>query len=288
MNDPVYILIRTANRPIFFKNMMNSIKRQTYKNIITIVHSDNVNDTYVEGDIIIRSERNESLGNGFYNLYCNSLLAAIPDGDGWYHFIDDDDMYYRDDVIERLVENSLRDHINVARVKRWNDTIFPKKFGTQNSFQTECFFLHTDHKNKATWWNYKGGDHNYTKQLTKILPINWIDNLIICKAQKGKGHGRRYDFDIYEKYKDDALQNNLIRISMCGQNREENKLVQVYYLHRVSGRSVQRGKAGENRWIPLKYAQRLQNIGKVQIVEDNKEEKVIENRQENPVCLHRG
>lgn len=85
----------------------------------------------------------------------------------------------------------------------------------------------------------------------------------------------RYDFDIYEKYKDDALQNNLIRISMCGQNREENKLVQVYYLHRVSGRSVQRGKAGEYRYIPLKYAQRLQNIGKVQIVEDNKEEKVM-------------
>jgi len=275
MNDPVYILIRTANRPIFFRNMMDSIKRQTYKNIVTIVHSDNPNDLYVEGDIIIRSQRDESLGNGFYNLYCNKLLEAIPETPGWYHFIDDDDEYYSDDVIERLVANSKRDHVNVARVKRWNETIFPRRWKNQHSFQTECFFLHTDHKNKATWWNHKGGDHNYTKQLTKILPINWIDNLIICKAQKGKGHGLRYDFDIYEKYKDDALQNNLIRISMCGQNREENKLVQVYYLHRVSGRSVQRGKAGEYRYIPLKYAQRLQNIGKVQIVEDNKEEKVM-------------
>ena len=268
MNDPVYILIRTANRPIFFKNMMDSIKRQTYKNIVTIVHSDNPNDLYVEGDIIIRSQRDESLGNGFYNLYCNALLAAIP-GDGWYHFIDDDDMYYSDDVIERLVENSLRDHINVARVKRWKGIIFPKKFGIQNSFQTECFFLHTDHKNKATWWNYKGGDHNYTKQLTKILPINWIDNLIICKAQKGKGHGMRYDLNFYENYKDDELNNNLVRISVCGQDREENKLVQVYYLHRVSGRSVQRGKAGEYRYIPLKYAQRLQNLGKVKIINNN-------------------
>ena len=52
MNDPVYILIRTANRPIFFRNMMESIKRQTYKNIVTIVHSDNPNDLYVEGDIL--------------------------------------------------------------------------------------------------------------------------------------------------------------------------------------------------------------------------------------------
>ena len=31
------------------------------------------------------------------------------------------------------------------------------------------------------------------KQLTKILPINWIENVLICKAQEGKGHGRKCD-----------------------------------------------------------------------------------------------
>lgn len=71
MLDSVYILIRTANRPMFFQHMMESIKKQTYKNIVTIVHSDNPNDLYVEGDIIIRSERNESLG-GFCSARCAS------------------------------------------------------------------------------------------------------------------------------------------------------------------------------------------------------------------------
>lgn len=274
MLDPVYILIRTANRPLFFQHMMESIKKQTYKNIVTIVHSDNPNDLYIEGDIIIRSQRDESLGNGFYNLYCNKLLEAIPETPGWYHFIDDDDEYYSDDVIERLVANSKRDHVNVSRVKRWNETIFPHRWKNQHSFQTECFFLHTDHKNKGIWWNNKGGDHYYSKQLTKQLPVNWIDNLIICRAQHGKGNGKRYDRDQMQEFCNDYMR-QLITISHVGARGEENRLVKVYYLRRVSGRSSQRGKEGEYRYIPLKYAQRLQNIGKVQIVEDNKEEKVM-------------
>jgi len=71
---------------------MASIKAQDYPNIVTIVHSDDKNDKYVEGDIIIRSEREpKSKGNAPYNLYNNTLLQAIPDDKpGYYFFIDDD------------------------------------------------------------------------------------------------------------------------------------------------------------------------------------------------------
>lgn len=205
---PVYILIRTSNRPEFFKTMYDSIKNQTYKNIVIIVHSDDPRDDYVKGDIIIRGQAFYSgFGNGTYNLYNNRLLRAIKkNAVGWYHFIDDDDMYAGPDVIEKLVENSKEDHINVARVERWNGTIWPKHWESQKSFQTECFFLHTDHRLKAKWWGNKGGDHHYSKQLTKVLPINWIDKLKICKAQEGKGHGKRKDKDDslinYENYYD--------------------------------------------------------------------------------------
>jgi hypothetical protein len=190
---PVYILIRTSGRPLFFARMMETIKNQTYKNIVTIVHSDDPRDDYVTGDIVIRGTAyGPEYGNGTYNLYNNRLLKAISDT-GWFHFIDDDDEYASADVIERLVENSKKDFVNVGRVQRWNQTIFPKKWGEQKSYQTECFFLHTDYRFKAKWWGHKNGDHNYSKQLTKILPINWIDNLLICKAQEGKGHGRKLD-----------------------------------------------------------------------------------------------
>lgn len=194
MIDPVYILIRTSNRPVFFARMMETIKNQTYKNIVTIVHSDDPRDKYVTGDIIINGTAlSPEYGNGTYNLYNNRLLRKIPNDPGWFHFIDDDDEYAAPDVIERLVKNSKRDHVNVGRVMRWNGTMWPRNWGTQKSYQTECFFIHTDHKAKGRWWGHRGGDHHYSKQLTKVLPINWIEDLLICKAQEGKGHGRKLD-----------------------------------------------------------------------------------------------
>lgn len=198
MTLPVYILIRTSGRPRFFARMMESIKNQTYENIITIVHTDDPRDEYVTGDIIIRGcAFGPEYGDGAYNLYNNRLLKHIPNGNGWYHFLDDDDEYASPDAISSIVEKSKRDHINVARVKRImggnRHCIFPDKWGSQKSYQTECFFLHTDHKGKAKWWGNKGGDHYYSKQLTRILPINWIDNLIICQAQEAKGHGLKKD-----------------------------------------------------------------------------------------------
>jgi glycosyltransferase involved in cell wall biosynthesis len=196
MISPVYILIRTSRRPEFFGRLLESIKSQTYKNIVTIVHTDDPRDSYVEGDIIIKGKVHaQNVGSAPYNLYNNELLKAIPhDKPGWIHFIDDDDIYTSDDIIEKMVDKCKKDHLNVCHVMRWNNKIFPEKWLVQKSFQTECFIVHTDYGRKAKWWSNKGGDHYYSKQLTQILPINWIENILICKIQEGlKGHGNRYD-----------------------------------------------------------------------------------------------
>lgn len=251
---PVYILIRTSGRPKFFANLMESIKGQTYNNIVTIVHTDDPGDTYVTGDIIIHGQRYDSaIGTAPYNLYNNALLQAIPDGEGWYHFIDDDDMYNAPDAIEKLVFFAKRDCVNVARVRRWNDTIFPANWRQQLSYQTECFFLHTNHKDKATWWANKGGDHNYSRQLTKILPINWIDNLIICKAQEGKGHGRRYDLG--ERPPDVPIK-----------QVEETDVLTVEFLKTVRSPAFLRGTIGEIKQIRRDRAERLERKGKARIL----------------------
>ena len=264
-NDPVYILIRTSNRPNFFKVMMQSIKEQTYPNITTIVHSDNPNDSYVEGDIIIRSRPQKELGRGYYNLYNNKLLESIPKDPGWYHFIDDDDMYFDSDVIEKLIKNSKRSHINVARVKRWNQVIFPKNWKNQRSYQTECFFLHTDHRFLGRWPSKKHGDHAYSRQITNKLPINWIENLIVCKAQAGKGHGLR--FDLYEQI--ERVRRSRSRISTVGARRRNEQMVLVRFNRRNKGRQVQAGRAGEEKYIPLHYAERLIKLKKVIIIDKN-------------------
>src|SRR5574343_1079239 len=232
--DPIYILIPTSRRPKFFARMMKSIKEQTYPHIVTIVHSDNPADKYVIGDIIIHGEPYErSVGGAPYNLYNNRLLASIPEGMGWYHFLDDDDYYASPDVLDRFVAGSKRDHINVARVKRWNGQIFPTRWQRQRSFQTECFLLHTDHRGIARWWANRGGDHYYSGMVTKVLPINWIENLIVCEAQEGKGHGRCFDLGEGSRH-----------------GRYANQLVKVEYLRKVRVPQQQRGKPGDIRLIP--------------------------------------
>lgn len=256
-NLPVYILIRTSNRPKFFANLMRTIREQTYQNIITIVHTDDPADEYVAGDIIIRGARlSHTLGTAPYNLYNNRLLQAIPDGAGWYHFIDDDDMYNSPDVIERLVSGSKRGCVNVGRVKRWNETVWPRRWGNQHSFQTECFFLHTDHKAIGEWWANKGGDHNYSKQLTKVLPTNWIDNLFICRAQEGKGHGRRYD------YGEKPANFN------TGYMPSFHDMVKVEYLRTIRSPLFLKGRLGEIKELRKERALRLEKKGKVRIIRE--------------------
>ncbi|RPI64781.1 MAG: glycosyltransferase family 2 protein [Planctomycetaceae bacterium] len=231
--------------------MMASIASQTYPNIKTIVHSDDPRDEYVRGDVVINGAKyGPAYGNGTYNLYNNRLLKKIPDGPGWFHFIDDDDEYAAPDVIERLVESSLRDHVNVGRSQRWNNTIWPRHWGTQKSFQTECFFIHTDHKHKGKWWGNTGGDHHYSKQLTKVLPINWIDDLLICRAQEGKGHGRCLD---------------------AGGKSHRRKMAPGSMVP-VIGLTIYRAKRpkdtirqGEIKRIPIELAEKLERDGKVKI-----------------------
>jgi glycosyltransferase involved in cell wall biosynthesis len=198
--EPVYILLRTSGRPKYFEKCYESIKNLTYKNIILIVHSDDPRDTYVKGDYIIKGECFTPWhGSAPYNLYNNRLLKALP-GPGWVHFMDDDDIYAQPDVFERLTENADKRKLQVGRVERWPDrqnpevrTVFPRGWGTQKSFQTECFIVWSDIAKKAKWWSDKGGDHYYSKQLTRVTRINWVDDVIIASAIECKGHGRRLD-----------------------------------------------------------------------------------------------
>jgi len=259
--DPVFVLMRTSNRPMFFEKCYESIKKQTYKNIILIVHSDDPTDKYVKGDIIIRSELQPSNGSGYYNLYNNKLLAAIPKkAKGWYHFIDDDDCYADNFVIERLVDNAKKDCVNVGKSQRRDGVIYPKRWKNQKSFQTECFFLHTEHKDKAQWWERRGGDHAYSKQLTAIMPINWID-MLICIAQAGKGYGKRMDLNEQERFS-----NQTQKTYRCGARGSKKDFCQIRYLEDVKGRDCISGVRGKIRFMHKDYASILEKEKRIEIL----------------------
>ena len=242
---PVIVLIRTSGRPKFYANMMASIREQTYPKIETIVHIDDPADMdYVKGtaNIIVqgRPETGPEIGSAPYNLYCNTLLDTIPDDiDGWFYFLDDDDMFASPDALERMVESSKKNCVNVARSDRGEGNIWPKFWRGQNSFQTECFLIHTAYKGVGRWWSKRAGDHHYSKQLTEKLSINWIDNLIIARAQQGKNRGARND------------------LAEPNEKQNKNRRVPVYYLHAVKKPVEMAGNHGDIKLVPYRFAEKL-------------------------------
>jgi hypothetical protein len=164
----------------------------------------------------------------------NRLLDAIPEGWGWYHFLDDDDMYYDNKVIEKLVKRAKPQAVNVGRVKRWGNVVFPKSWGRQRSYQTECFFMHTAYNKLGRWWGNKGGDHYYSRQLTSKLPIHWMEGIMIAKAQKGKSHGKPVDVggnvvDRVDYYPNDHMVDVLIISDKSGLSGRVGSVVKAPY-----------------------------------------------------------
>jgi hypothetical protein len=191
--ETLYLLIRTSRRPEGFKVLMDSIKKLEYPKIVTIVHTDDPRDNYAEGDILIRGEAYPiGMGTAPYNLYNNRLMSAIKK-DGWVHFMDDDDAYVAPNVFNFL-ETANKENMQVAKVIRWNGQIFPKNWKKQKSFQTECFVIWSGIAKKYKWWSEKGGDHYFTRQITRTVDIKWHDH-VIAEAQNGKGHGKRIDIN---------------------------------------------------------------------------------------------
>jgi hypothetical protein len=199
MEETLYILTRTSGRPAFFARCRETVKALAWPGpVVHIVHTDDPRDTYVKGNIIIRGETlGPSFGTGFYNLYQNRLLGAIPRQEGWVHFMDDDDEYIGPDALAFL-PGADRTALHVCKTRRVGVSkhcqIFPPLWKKQKTFQTECFALWSAIAVKYQWWGDKGGDHHYTQQITRKYPIIWHD-VLATQSQTGKGKGERLDAD---------------------------------------------------------------------------------------------
>jgi hypothetical protein len=193
----LYILTRTSGRAEFFKACRKSIKALTGFNITHIVHSDDPrNEAYIECDILIRGEAHGSyMGTAPYNLYCNRLLDQVKlMPPGWVHIIDDDDAYCNPEVFTKILEGADFKKHHICKSQRGPNKVYPKAWKQQHTYQTECIIMPSNLAVKGRWWADKSGDHYYTRQITKLAPMEWHD-VIICAAQVGKGHGALVDLD---------------------------------------------------------------------------------------------
>jgi hypothetical protein len=106
MKPLINILIRhTAGREKSYYKALDSIAKQTYKNVRVVVGYDfSSSHLSIPGDVFdIFLKADKSLGPYFYNDYCNTLKKHVSEG--WFFFLDDDDYLATNTVLEELAKN---------------------------------------------------------------------------------------------------------------------------------------------------------------------------------------
>lgn len=181
----INILIRTNFRPTAFARCIKSVKDQTYKNIRIIVSYDNHNALkYIPEDIekvkVIRGE-----GKCPYDAYCNQLKDLVTDG--YFMFLDDDDILSSHDIIEKIIPFLSPDNGLIVQLKR-GSVIVPQALDFKTGkIGMPCLFLHHSHKNIADVTVHGAGDYVWIKRVSELLPLRFERIVVVYSFNRGNG-----------------------------------------------------------------------------------------------------
>lgn len=201
----VFILTRTAGRPTMFARLRESILNQQFEGEVThVVHAEEGHADYAEADVVIRGPHLPKILNmtAPWELYNRRLLEAIAHFSGWVMFLDDDDMFTNETALARAYAQATSpDQLLIWKVERENGRISPAKWrgGLSTPEGRICWeggSHHTKYLSYAKIDGDDGSDGRYWNQLSKCLPITWVDEVITkpqLEGRAGKGHGRRRD-----------------------------------------------------------------------------------------------
>lgn len=212
-NNPVInILIRTSYRPQEFAKCLDSINKQTYKNIRVLVSYDNekannylqplkVQQIKVEkNNSIIRTRLNEKeYGLPFTpNLYLNELQSYV--NSGYIMYLDDDDELIEKNVIQKIVNEINKGNDFVYWKVKVGGMIVPRNEKQITPCDVSGIGVCFKHELKEMWEAYRLGDYRViSKIFNKTKNISFI-NEVLTKTQKGLNFGK-----IKDKLQDNGL-----------------------------------------------------------------------------------
>jgi hypothetical protein len=205
----INILIRTSNRPIYFWDCVQSIKKQTCQDYRIIVGVDGL-DTYADFYHPIRYpmlHSDKTYLKGAYttmlhfpvNLYLNRLMGEVTEG--WVMILDDDDMFATPDALEIIARNLTE----LSRVVYWKVDICGRVIPCEKNFGCRPvvkdismigFCFHSNFIPLLQFDPYKQSDYRVMDRAYSILKPIWIDK-VLTKTQRneGDGFGKRRDKD---------------------------------------------------------------------------------------------
>ncbi len=257
-NNPIVnILVRTSGRPEFFASCIESIEKQTYKNVNIFVSIDNKNDKYTTNERVypvrvkkirvIGTKSGKSYGSKFpANLYFNELHKHVKSG--LILYLDDDDKLTDRTALRKIVnEYKKGNNLIYWKVKIGNNIVpSDKNFG----FNPVCCDISGigfafDQKYKLKWEPYKRGDFRIAKKLHINISNKTYINEILTETQgEGNGFGLKKD-----------------------KNYNDMENVKIYF---VNARKGSKYKNGDTIELPLYLAKKFVIIGAAVFEEDKK------------------
>tara|TARA_Y100000389_G_scaffold174434_2_gene184379 strand:- start:225 stop:1016 length:792 start_codon:yes stop_codon:yes gene_type:complete len=173
INPKFNILMRCTYRPGTFEHAIKSILLQEYNNYhIYICYDDPDCLQYLKKylnhpNITITTSPNVPRNSKFfYNLYCNYLLEFVTDG--WFLFLDDDDMLMSPKTLLTISKNINNDNdIIFWKVKIGNYIVYPKNFSklTLGAVSGIGFCINYKYKSYGKWIDKSGSDYSYITQI---------------------------------------------------------------------------------------------------------------------------
>lgn len=199
MKSPlINILIRTSNRPNYFKKCINSVRNQTYKNFNMIVSVDNdYTDLYVEDEgfipIIVDLKPKVEINICPWNLHLNKLIEQVKSG--WILMLDDDDHLRHKNVLKNIAKNIEcfdQNTLHVWQMTWPNGRIIPENeyMGklpfVRKHIGMPCFTFHSKFKNRIKFDAMRAADFRVVTLLAGLVShINWINNVFINIGNTG-------------------------------------------------------------------------------------------------------
>jgi len=169
---PFNILIRTSNRPNYFRKCINSILNQTYINYHVYICYDKKEslsylNEYKNCDKITFFYVNDSSPEKYkFNLYCNHLLDRVENG--YIIFLDDDNYFISNDILSIINISLKKTKILTWKFLRPDKLIYKEDLNSPlvlGEIDTSNVCFCSSIKNDARWNDKQYGDYNFFKPL---------------------------------------------------------------------------------------------------------------------------
>ncbi len=232
--DPIInILVRTSERPNYFKKCIKSITDQTYKNVNIFVSLDGVKDytipypvysTYVEKNNHIQIiENNEDYGIPFpANSYLNILQDKVKDGIIMY--LDDDDILNKQNALQQIADQFKENDLIFWRVKIRKLVPSNENWGKAPvccDINGTGFAFNSKYKDSAIWTHWKRADYRVAKELYSKIEKRYYLNEVLTRTQNGRS-GMGMQLDIKGKIMTDPIKVKIVNEMFRGKKTKHN------------------------------------------------------------------